>query len=315
MCAHDTEVQYNEHQLTEYKRTVSTPSLCWSRSVSRGTLVQFAAMAANTSRARGPQNGWLLLLVAIAAAMCLTPTAANVRQAAEAGDLKVFTTRAIATVLQKMRGDVERTIGRKLSVTTDVAIRLVRRVKAGEAFDVLVAAPGQLDELIADGFIIRDTRTDIAHSGIGVAVRRGAPKPDVRSLEAFTRALLAARSIAYLKEGQSGLYIADVLDRLGIADQIKPKLTLPDTDIVSQLVSLGEVELGIVVITQILTTDGVSLAGPLPPEIQSYITFAGGVGVNSQAPDAAKELMRMLQAPAAIDVMRSQGMEPGGRRR
>ncbi|HUE88554.1 MAG TPA: substrate-binding domain-containing protein [Vicinamibacterales bacterium] len=256
----------------------------------------------------------MLLLVAVAAAMCLTSTAANAHQAAEASDLKVFTTRAVATVLQKIRGDVERKTGRKLSVTTDVAIRLVRLVKAGEAFDVLVAAPGQLDELIAEGMIIRDTRTDIARSGIGVAVRRGATKPDVSSLEAFTRALVDARSIAYLKEGQSGLYIADVLDRLGIADQIKPKLTLPDTDIVSQLVSRGEVELGIVVITQILTTDGVSLAGPLPPEIQSYITFTGGVSVNSQALEAANELMRMLQAPAAIGVMRSQGMEPGRRR-
>lgn len=103
--------------------------------------------------------------------------------------------------------------------------------------------------------------------------------------------------------------------RLGTAGQIRPKLTSPDTGIVSQLVSRGEVELDIVVITQILTTDGVPLAGPLPPEIQSYITFTGGVSVNSQALDGAKELMRMLQAPAASGVMRAQGMEFGRRRR
>jgi molybdate transport system substrate-binding protein len=254
-----------------------------------------------------------VFLLAFAAVTCLAATAAGARQAAEAGDLKVFTTRAIATVLEKIRDDVERQTGRKLSVTTDVAIRLVRRVNAGEAFDVLVAAPGQIDELIAEGTIIGATRTDIASSGIGVAVRRGATKPDVSSIEAFTRALIDARSIAYLKEGQSGVYIAGVLDRLGIADRIRPKLTLPDTDIVSQLVSRGEIELGIVVITQILTTDGVSLAGPLPPGIQSYITFTGGVSVNSQALEAANELMRMLQAPRAISVMRSQGMEPGRR--
>jgi len=254
------------------------------------------------------------MVAAVAAVMSATSTAANV-QAGRASDLKVFTTRAIATVLQDIRGDVERTTGRTLSVTTDLAVRLVRRIKAGEAFDLLVAAPGQLDELIAEGVIIRETRTDIAHSGIGVEVRRGATKPDVSSVDAFTRALVGARSIAYLKEGQSGLYIAGVLDRLGIADQIKSKLTLPDTDIVSELVGRGEVELGIVVITQILTTDGVSLAGPLPPEIQSYITYTGGVSVNSQALEPAKELLRLLQAPAAISVMRSQGMEPGMRRR
>ena len=256
-----------------------------------------------------------LLFMAVVAAMCLPSTAANARQTPQARDLKVFTTRAISTVLEQIRDDVEIKTGRKLSVTTDVAIRLVRRVKAGEAFDLLVAAPGQIDDLIAEGAIVRDTRADIAHSGIGVAVRRGSTKPDVSSIAAFTRALVEARSIAYLKEGQSGLYIADVLDRLGIADQVRPKLMLPDTDIVSQLVSRGEVELGIVVITQILTTDGVLLAGPLPPEIQSYITFTGGVGVNSQAPEAAKELLRMLQTPAAISIFRSQGMQPGRGRR
>jgi ABC-type molybdate transport system substrate-binding protein len=132
--------------------------------------------------------GCMPLLVAVAVAMCLTSPAAKVRHAAEAGDLKVFTTRAIATVLEKIRGDVERTIGRELTVTTDIAIRLVRRAKAGEAFDVLVAAPGQLDELIAEGLIIRDTRIDVARSGIGVAVRQGVTKPDVSSLDAFKRA-------------------------------------------------------------------------------------------------------------------------------
>jgi molybdate transport system substrate-binding protein len=276
------------------------------------TLVQFASMVrAATFPTPHTRFGRTSLLVAVAVALCVGATAGNARQTAPGSDLKVFTTRAIATVLHEIRGDVERNTGRKLSVTADVAIRLVRRVKAGEAFDVLVAAPSQIDELIADGMIIRETRTDIARSGIGVAVRHDAPKPDVGSLEAFTRALANARSIAYLKEGQSGLYIAGVLDRLGIADQIKPKLTLPDTDIVAQLVSRGEVELGIVVITQILTTDGVSLAGALPPEIQSYITFTGGLSINSQALEPAKELLRMLQGPAAIAVMRSQGMEPG----
>lgn len=279
-------------------------------------MIQFAAMIGTADhRTPGPGHGGALRLAAVAAAICLTSTATNARQAAQANDLKVFTTRAVATVLEETRTNIERGTGRHLSVTTDVAIRLVRRVKAGEAFDLLVAAPGQIDELIAENLIIRETRTDIAHSGIGIAVRRGATKPDVSSVAAFTRALLNARSIAYLKEGQSGLYVANVLDRLGLADQLRPKLTLPDTDVVAQLVSQGDVELGIVVITQILTTEGVSLAGPLPPEIQSYITFTGGISAHSQARDAAGELLRMLQSPAAISVIRSQGMEPGTRRR
>ena len=272
-------------------------------------------MVADMRRTHGPRHCATLLAVAVAAAIVFASIAGEAHRREQPSDLKVFTTRAIATVLQEIRGDVERRIGRKLSVTTDVAIRLVRRVRTGEAFDLLVAAPGQLDELIAAGLIIRETRTDIAHSGIGVAVRRGARRPDVSSVEAFTRALLDARSIAYLREGQSGIYIDGVLRRLGIADELKGKLTRPDTDIVSQLVSRGDVEVGIVVITQVLTTDGVSLAGPLPPEIQSYVTFTGGVSAHSQAPEAAKELLRMLQGQSAISVMRLQGMEPGTGRR
>ena len=188
---------------------------------------------------------------------------------------------------------------------------MVRRVNGGEPFDFLVAAPAQIDELIKAGTIIPETRANLARSGIGVAVRAGASKPDVSSVEAFKRALLGARSIAYLKEGQSGVYMAGVLDRLGLADALRSKLTLPETDIVSELVSRGEVELGIVVITQILTTDGVVLAGPLPPEIQSYITFTGGISANSKSVDAAKELLAFLRSPAALAVMKSQGMEPG----
>jgi ABC-type molybdate transport system substrate-binding protein len=118
-------------------------------------------IGAETVRTDGPRS--ILRLVAIGVAMCCV-SPAHVRQAADAGDLKVFTTRAVATVLESMRGDVERRIGRTLTVTTDIAIRLVRRVKAGEPFDVLVGAPGQLDQLIAEGTIVRETRTDIAHA-------------------------------------------------------------------------------------------------------------------------------------------------------
>jgi molybdate transport system substrate-binding protein len=263
---------------------------------------------------RVPHNGVGAGVLAIAAGVVIfyfAPCAETRGAASQSGELKIFTTRSIATVLEQIGGEFELRTGRKLNVTTDVAARMVRRIYAGEPFDFLVAAPAQIDALIAAGKIIPETRADLARSGIGVAVRAGAPTPDVSSVDAFRRALLAARSIAYLKEGQSGVYVAGVLQRLGIADAIRPKLTLPDTDIVSQLVSRGEIELGIVVITQILTTDGVSLAGPLPAEIQRYITFTAGISADSSSVDAAKELMAALKTPTAIRVMRSQGMEPG----
>jgi molybdate transport system substrate-binding protein len=250
------------------------------------------------------------LAVAAVAAIICSPNAASEGAPSQSSELRIFTTRSIATVLEKIGGDFERRTGRKLNLTTDVAARMVRRINANEPFDFLVAAPAHIDGLISAGKIIPETRTDLARSGIGVAVRAGASKPDVSSVDAFKRALLGARSIAYLKEGQSGVYVAGVLERLGLASALRSKLTLPETDIVSELVSRGEVELGIVVITQILTTRGVALAGPLPAELQSYITFTGGISAHSKSVEAAKELMAFLKSPAAISVMRSQGMEP-----
>jgi molybdate transport system substrate-binding protein len=227
-----------------------------------------------------------------------------------AAEIKIFSTRAIATVLDKVGPEFERTTGHRLNVMTDIAIRMVRRIQAGEPFDFLVAAPGQIDGLVKEGKIIPETRTDLTRSGIGVEVRAGSPKPDISSVEAFKRALLNAKSIAYLKEGQSGVYLAGLLQRLGIAEAITSKVTRPETDTVSELVAKGHIELGMVVITQILTTPGVELVGPLPAEIQSYITFTGGVSTASTEPNAAKELIRFLAGPAALPVIRAQGMEP-----
>jgi molybdate transport system substrate-binding protein len=230
---------------------------------------------------------------------------------ANAAEIKVLTTRAVSTVLPEIGLQFERATGHRINISVDVAVAPVRRVKAGEAFDLLVAAPGQIDGLIRDGKLIADTPTNLVRSGLGVEVKAGAPKPDVSTVEAFKSALLAAKSIAFLREGQSGPQIAKVIERLGLTEAVKPKLTLPDADIVSELVAKGEVELGMVVTTQIMTSPGVQLAGPLPPELQSYITFAGAVGTDSKAPEAARALIKFLKEPAALSVMKSQGMEPG----
>jgi molybdate transport system substrate-binding protein len=228
---------------------------------------------------------------------------------AEAADIRIFTTRAIMTVVEKIGPEFERMTGHTLDITTDIAIRMVRRIEAHEPFDLLVASPSQMDELVRQGKIAAETRTNLVRSGIGVEVRAGAPKPDISSVEAFKRALLNAKSVGYLKEGQSGVYLATLLERLGIAEAIAAKTTRPDTDIVSELVAKGEIELGMVVITQIMTTPGVELVGPLPAEIQSYITFAAGVSANAKAPEAARDLLKYLRGPAALPVITAQGME------
>jgi molybdate transport system substrate-binding protein len=228
-----------------------------------------------------------------------------------AADLKILTTRSVMTILDKIGPEFERTTGHTLNINSDVAINLVRRVEAGEPFDFLVASPSQMDGLIAKGTIVAETRTNLVRSGIGVQVRAGAPKPDISSMDAFKRSLLDAKSIGYLREGQSGVYPHQVFDRIGIADAIRPKVVRPDTDIVSELVAKGEVELGLVVITQIVTTPGVDLVGPIPAEIQSYITFTAGISAKATAPEAAHQLLQFLKGPAALPVIQAQGMEPG----
>jgi molybdate transport system substrate-binding protein len=227
---------------------------------------------------------------------------------AAADEIRVWTTRAIATVLAEVGGEFERATGHRLVITTDLPPAFLRRAQAGEPFDLLITGSVPIDEWIREGRISANTRTGIARSGIGVEVRSGSPKPDISTVDTFRRALLNAKSIAYLKVG-SGIHLEAVLERLGISKAIESRVIRPETDIVSELVAKGDVELGMVVITQILTTPGVDLVGPLPPEIQSYVTFVAGVGSQSKVPEAASELIKFLRGPRAAGVIKTQGME------
>ena len=228
---------------------------------------------------------------------------------ANAAEIKVWTARAMATVLAEIGPEFERTTGHKLNVVSDLPPAFARRAQAGEQFDILISGSATVDEWIKAGRIMAATRKDIARSGIGVEVRAGARKPDISSVEAFKRALLEAKSIAYLRVG-SGLYIDGLVERLGIGGAIKSKVTRPESDIVSELVAKGEVELGLVVITQILTTPGVELVGPLPREIQSHVMFTAGVSTNSKEPEASTQLIQFLTSRRAIAVIKAQGMDP-----
>lgn len=224
------------------------------------------------------------------------------------GELRVWTTRAIATVLTEVGPEFERTSGFRLRVVSDLPPAFARRAAAGEPFDLLISGSTTVDEWIGAGRVVGTSRTDLARSGIGLAVRAGAPRPDLGSVAAFRRALLGAESIAYLRVG-SGLYLDILLQRLGLADAIRTKVRRPEGDSVAVLVARGEVELGLVVITQILTNPGVQLAGPLPPEIQSYVTFTAAVSSGARVPDVAGQLVRFLQGPVAARVIMAQGME------
>src|ERR1039458_6330471 len=226
---------------------------------------------------------------------------------ANAAEIKVFTARAGATVLEKISPEFERATGNKLNVITGFGPRFVERIDSGESFDILIAGPPIIDGLIKSGKLLADSRIDLIHSGMGVEARVGAPKPDITTVAAFKQALRNAKSIGYIKVNRVG----ELIERLGMTDELKSKITVPDSDIVSELVAKGELELGIVVLTQILTTPGVELVGPLPPDIQYSFQFTAGVSAQSKAPAAARDLLKFFGTPTAIPVIKSQGMEPG----
>jgi molybdate transport system substrate-binding protein len=230
---------------------------------------------------------------------------------AQAADLKIFGSRVTKMVIGDIGAGFERDTGHKLTVVTDVAAVMKRRIEGGEPFDLAVLVDFQTDDLIKSGKLVADSRADIMKAGIGVAVKRGAPKPDIATVEAFRRTLLEARSITYLKEGASTLHLNKVFAQLGVADALKVKTVQPMTESVSELVAAGEVELGIIVIPNILSVPGAELVGPIPPQLQSYIVFTAAVSAQSPNQQAARYLLKLLTSPAVIPLIKAKGMEPG----
>lgn len=196
--------------------------------------------------------------------------------------------------------------GHKLNVITGLSSEFLPRILAGEALDVVGAPVGALKALEKKGKIAAGSTTNLVRSVVGVGVRKGAPKPDISSVEAFKRTLLNAKSITYLNVPG----VPQLVDRLGLKDAIASKVTMPSSDIGSELVAKGKIEMVIVVVTQIMTTPGLDLVGPLPPEIRLSTTFAAAVSANSKEPQAAGELLKFLKGPTALPVIKAQGMEP-----
>jgi molybdate transport system substrate-binding protein len=196
--------------------------------------------------------------------------------------------------------------GHKLNVITGLSSEFLPRILAGEALDVVGAPVGALKALEKKGKIAAGSTTNLVRSVVGVGVRKGAPKPDISSVEAFKRTLLNAKSITYLNVPG----VPQLVDRLGLKDAIASEVTMPSSDIGSELVAKGKIEMVIVVVTQIMTTPGLDLVGPLPPEIRLSTTFAAAVSANSKEPQAAGELLKFLKGPTALPVIKAQGMEP-----
>lgn len=231
---------------------------------------------------------------------------------ADAADMKILTAGAMKAVVLELVPAFEKETGHKAVVDNDTAGGLARRIQGGEAFDLAIITPGVINDLAGKGKIVAGSRVNVARVGVGIVVKDGAPLPDVGNVEAFKRALVAAKSVAYIDPasgGSSGIYLSGLFDKLGIAAEIKPKAKLKQGGYVADLIASGEAELGLHQISEILPVKGVKLVGPLPAEIQNYTTYAAAVGADAKQPDAANAMLKLLAGSAAEPVLRARGME------
>jgi molybdate transport system substrate-binding protein len=251
--------------------------------------------------------------IRILAASCLALGALIGTTDASAAEIKVLTAGAFKSVVMAILPDFEKQSGNKVTVANDTAGALAKRIADGEAFDVVILTPPAIDQLVQNGKVAGGSPVRLARAAIGVAVKKGAPAPDIATVAAFETALRQARSIAYIDPaagGSSGIYLAQLFAKMGLADVIKAKAVLVPGGLVAERVASGEAELGIHQISEILAVPGVTLVGPLPAEIQNYTVYAGGVAAGSHEGEAARGFLAALSGPRGLAVLTEKGMEP-----
>jgi molybdate transport system substrate-binding protein len=232
--------------------------------------------------------------------------------AASAAEIKVLVSNALKSTMEELAPQFEKASENKLVMTFGAAAEIKTSIEKGAAVDVAILTAAVTDELVKEGKLIAAGRADIARSGAGLAGRKGAPKPDISTTDAFKHTLIDAKSIAYVAAGATAPYILGLFDRLGIAGEVKSKLKpQPTSNPAAQAVANGDAELGITQISEILPYAGAELIGPLPAEVQLYTVYPAAVAAGTKEPDAAAALIKFLTAPAAIAVLKAKGLSPG----
>jgi molybdate transport system substrate-binding protein len=224
---------------------------------------------------------------------------------ASAAEITLLCSNALKSVIEELGPAFEKASGHKLKTEYGSTGPLKAMIEKGRAFDVAILGVEATDDLIKSGKL--STRTDIARSGMGVAVRRGAAKPDLGTTQAFKQALLNAQAISYSDGGLSGIYLKGLLERLGIAEQLKSKIRSGRG---GEMVSEGKAEIGLTQISEILSEPGAELAGPLPADIQQYTIFPAAIGTAAAHTEAGQALLKFLKSPEAARVLKAKGLEP-----
>ena len=235
---------------------------------------------------------------------------------AEAAELTVLSAFGMQSVLEDLGPKFERATGHTLAISFATGGATVKRAQDGETADVVMALRQGIDGLVKNGKAAADNVTVLAHAGIVVAVRQGAPKPDISSPDALKRTLLAAKSLSYVDPasgGASGIHFAKVLERLGIANEMQSKTVFPNPKTpaaVGVVVANGEAEIGVHIVQEVISVAGIEIVGPLPGDLQSTIVFAAAIMANAKDAEASKALVNFLRTPEAAAVIKAKGMEP-----
>ncbi len=243
-----------------------------------------------------------LALVASIAGILMAPLS-------HAVDINVFVTGAASRAYNALIPQFERTSGHKLLNQFAQPPDLVKKMDAGEPLDVIILSY-DVEGLVKQGRLVVNSRTVFGRSGVGVAVRQGAPKPDFSSVEAFKRSLLGAKTIGTSGEGSSGRYFAGLIERLGIGEQVRPKIRTGGSGESARLLSRGEVDFAVSGLPPFIGTPNIEWLGYLPAEIQSWVVFSGGININARQPEAGRALLNFLTTPAAVAVFTENGIDP-----
>lgn len=245
---------------------------------------------------------WTLCLLAI--------FACNLATSVHAADITVLCSQGLKTALDELRPQFERASGDRLIVIYDTSAILKAQIEAGKAFDVAVLTPPLITALVQQGRVADGTATTLARTGVGVAVRKGAARPDIGSAEALKRALTGAGSVAYSTSGASGAVFTAALQKLGIAEAVKARGKAIPNGLTGDVVARGEADLAVQLMPELLSVSGVDVVGPFPAELQSFVVLTGGISTMADRA-RAEAVLAFLRSPAAAAIIRGKGLEPG----